>query len=474
VLCSYIFNISLARESAEMEEISPLLTDLYQINMIQAYLDSGETKPAVFELFVRALPARRGFLLAAGLHQALDFLENLRFSAADMAWLKGTGRFGKNLLDYLADFRFTGDVHAMPEGTAFFAGEPILRVTAPLPQAQFVESRLINILHFQSLIAAKAARCMLAAPGKLLVDFGMRRAHGAEAGLMAARASYVAGFAGTATVLAGEQFGIPLYGTMAHSFIEAFDDETAAFESFARARPDNVVLLLDTYDTEAAARKVVALAPRLKAAGITIRGVRLDSGDLVALAKSVRGILDAGGLQEVTIFASGGLDEDSLAAFVRADAAIDGIGIGTSMTTSSDVPSIDCVYKLQDYAGLPRRKRSANKATWPGRKQVWRRYDANGRMAGDLLSLDASSQTSPAGGGEPLIHPVMKAGRRLAPSPPLDEIRQRAKRELEHLPDALRRLTPGATLAVEVADDLIKLAAAVDTRLQKHAPPAKP
>jgi nicotinate phosphoribosyltransferase len=234
------------------------------------------------------------------------------------------------------------------------------------------------------------------------------------------------------------------------------------------------VLLLDTYDTEAAARKVVALAPRLKAAGITIRGVRLDSGDLVALAKSVRGILDAGGLQEVTIFASGGLDEDSLAAFVRAGALIDGIGIGTSMTTSSDVPSIDCVYKLQDYAGLPRRKRSANKATWPGRKQVWRRYDANGRMAGDLLSLDASSQTSPAGGGEPLIHPVMKAGRRLAPSPPLDEIRQRAKRELEHLPDALRRLTPGATLAVEVADDLIKLAAAVDTRLQKHAPPAKP
>src|SRR5271154_6097363 len=211
-------------------EVSPLLTDLYQINMTQAYLDHGDTKPAVFELFARTLPARRGFFMAAGLEQALDFLENLRFSDADIAWLKSTGRFGENLLDYLAAFRFTGAVHAMPEGTVFFAGEPILRVTAPLPQAQFVESRLINILHFQSLIASKAARMVLAAPGKLLVDFGLRRAHGAEAGLMAARASYLAGFAGTATILAGRLWEIPLYGTMAHSFIQAYDDEAQAFE----------------------------------------------------------------------------------------------------------------------------------------------------------------------------------------------------------------------------------------------------
>jgi nicotinate phosphoribosyltransferase len=447
---------------------SPLLTDLYQINMIQAYLDHGDTKTAVFEFFARALPPRRGFLLAAGLQQALDFLEQLRFSAAEIAWLESTGRFGTTLLDYLAEFRFTGDVHAMAEGTVFFANEPILRVTAPLPQAQFIESRLINILHFQSLVAAKAARCVLAAPNKLLVDFGMRRAHGAEAGLMAARASYIAGFAGTATVLAGEEFGIPLYGTMAHSFIEAFDDETAAFETFARARPDNVVLLLDTYDTEAAARKVVALAPRLKAAGIAIRGVRLDSGDLIALAKSVRGILDRGGLQDVTIFASGGLDEDSLAAFARANAPIDGIGIGTSLTTSSDAAAIDCVYKLQEYAGLPRRKRSEHKATWPGRKQVWRRYDAGGRMAGDLLSLDSH----PAA-GEPLIHVVMQGGRRVQEAPSIDAIREHAKRELEWLPDALRRLTPGASYPVEVADDLVKLAAAVDSRLQGPKAPLR-
>jgi nicotinate phosphoribosyltransferase len=316
-------------------------------------------------------------------------------------------------------------------------------------------------LHFQSLIAAKAARMKLAAPDKLLVDFGLRRAHGAEAGLLAARASYLAGFAGTATVLAGEMFGIPLYGTMAHSFIEAFDDETAAFETFARARPDNLVLLLDTYDTDAAARKVVALAPRLKAAGIAIRGVRLDSGDLVALANSVRGILDRGGLADVTIFASGGLDEDSLAEFARKNAPIDGLGIGTSLTTSSDVPAVDCAYKLQEYAGVARRKRSAKKATWPGRKQVWRRYGADGRMEGDILALEGHDKP-----GEALLQLVMQGGRRLRPSPPLDDIRLRVKRELERLPEPLRRLEPGTTYPVEVADELVMLAAAVDRRIQ--------
>ena len=448
---------------------SPLLTDLYQINMMQAYLDHGDTDTAVFELFVRSLPPRRGFLLAAGLQQALDFLENLCFSSADIDWLKSTGRFNTNLLDYLGDFRFSGEVHAISEGTAFFASEPILRVTAPLPQAQLVESRLINILHFQTLIAAKAARCVLAAPGKLLVDFGMRRAHGAEAALLAARASYLAGFAGTATVLAGQAFGIPLFGTMAHSFIEAQDDEMAAFEVFARARPDNVVLLLDTYDTEAAARKVVTLAPRLKAAGIAIRGVRLDSGDLVGLAKSVRAILDAGGLPEVTIFASGGLDEDTLAHLARAQAPIDGFGVGTSLTTSSDAPAIDFVYKLQEYGGAPRRKHSDNKATWPGRKQVWRHHDTNGRMAGDRITLEStfSSAVATGAGPEPLLDCVMRDGRRLRASPSLDEIRARAKRELERLPEPLRRLEPDATYAVEIGADLVELAALVDGRIRR-------
>jgi nicotinate phosphoribosyltransferase len=446
-----------------IEATTPLLTDLYQLNMIQAYLDHGETKTAVFEFFVRKLPPRRGFLVAAGLEQALEFLENLRFSAEDIDWLRQTGRFGKELLDHLADFHFIGDVHAMPEGTVFFGNEPILRVTAPLPQAQLAETRLINILHFQSLIASKAARMMLAAPGKLLVDFGLRRAHGAEAGLMAARASYIAGFAGTATMLAEKLYGIPTFGTMAHSFIQAYDDESRAFEDFAHSRPKNLTLLIDTYDTEAAAKKVVALAPRLKASGIAIRSVRLDSGDLTTLSKHVRQILNEGGLGEVAILASGGLDEDSIAEMLRAGAPIDGFGVGTSLTTSSDVPALDCAYKLEEYAGLPRRKHSAGKATWPGRKQVWRRYGADGRMSGDVISVESDQQA-----GEPLIHLAMQGGRRVGPSPTLAEIRARAARDLERLPEPLRQMQLGASYPVQVADALVRLSAAVDSRLKQQ------
>lgn len=442
---------------------SPLLTDLYQLNMIQAYLDHGHTKTAVFEFFVRKFPARRGFLVAAGLEQALDFLEGFRFSAEEVDWLKQTGRFGDDLLKHLAGFRFTGDVHAMPEGTVFFPNEPILRVTAPLPEAQLAETRLINILHFQSLIASKAARMVLAAPGKLLVDFGLRRAHGAEAGLMAARASYIVGFAGTATMLAEKAYGIPTFGTMAHSFIQAYDDESQAFEDFARSRPKNLTILIDTYDTEAAARKVVALAPRLTASGIAIRSVRLDSGDLTALSKSVRRILDDGGLKDVGILASGGLDEDSIGDMLRAGAPIDGFGVGTSLTTSSDVPALDCAYKLEEYAGLPRRKHSAGKATWPGRKQVWRQYGADGRMSGDVISIETDQQI-----GEPLIEMVMQGGRRTKPSPALSEIRARATRDLERLPERLRRLEPGVSYPVKVADALVHLTEEVDSWLARR------
>jgi nicotinate phosphoribosyltransferase len=442
---------------------SPLLTDLYQLNMIQAYLDHGETRTAVFEFFVRKLPASRGFLVAAGLEQALDFLENLRFPPEELEWLERSGRFGKGLLDLLAGFRFSGDVHAMPEGRIFFANEPILRVTAPLPQAQLVETRLINIMHFQSLIAAKAARMVLSASDKLLVDFGLRRAHGAEAGIFAARASYIAGFSGTATMLAGKLYGIPIYGTMAHSFVQAYDNEIAAFEAFAGSRPENLVLLIDTYDTENAARKVVALGARLKAAGISIHGVRLDSGDLVALARSVRRILDDGRLGDVTIFASGGIDEDELVRFAREQAPIDGFGIGTGLTTSFDVPALDCAYKLQEYAGLPRRKRSTGKATWPGRKQVWRQYGTDGRMRGDILSVEEDHQP-----GEPLIQAVMRNGRRFQPQPTLAEMRACAASDFERLPEPLRRLEPGATYPVQVTERLGRLATEVDQRLAQQ------
>lgn len=443
-----------------------LLTDLYQLNMAQAYLESGRTGTAVFEFFVRRLPDSRGFLLAAGLEQALDFLESFAFSAAELNWLRESGRFSAATIDWLAALRFTGDVDAVAEGVAVFGNEPILRITAPLPLAQLVETRLINILHFQTLVASKAARMVLAAPGKTLVDFGLRRAHGADAGLHAARASYVAGFGGTATVLAGGLWGIPLFGTMAHAFVQAFDDELAAFEAFARARPEGLTLLIDTYDTEAGARKAVALAPRLRQAGIRIGGVRLDSGDMAALSRAVRRILDEGGLGEVTIFASGGLDEHDVAAFVGTDAPIDGFGLGTSLAVSSDAPALDCAYKLQEYAGTPRRKLSAGKATWPGRKQVWRRYDDEGRMCGDYLSTQDD-----AAAGEPLIAPVMRAGRRLDDRPALAQVRTRAAEDLARLPEPLRRLEPHA-YPVEIGEPLKRLAAEADARRLRQETPA--
>lgn len=462
-LTSHLLRGAMTRDSRRSEmdlSRSPLLTDLYQLNMIQAYLEHGKTETAVFEFFFRKLPPSRNFLMAAGLEQALDFLETLTFPEEDIDWLRRSGRFSASLISTLQDLRFTGDVYALPEGTIFFPNEPILRVVAPLPEAQLVETRLINILHFQTLIASKAARHVLLAPGKRLVDFGLRRAHGAEAGLFAARASYIAGYAGTATMSAGQYYGIPLYGTMAHSFIQAFDDESAAFEAFAESRPNDLVFLIDTYDTEAAARKVVALAPMLAARGIKVSGVRLDSGDLVSLSKSVRRILDEGGLQNVTIFASGGIDEEELKELRRAEAPIDGYGIGTSLTTSIDNPALDCAYKLQEYAGTGRRKRSAGKATWPGRKQVWRRYGTDGRMTGDVLTIESDQQA-----GEPLIELVMKNGQRIAPSPTLDEIRKRAADNLARLPVGLQRLDK-VEYSVEIGAALLRFTEEVDRHLE--------
>jgi nicotinate phosphoribosyltransferase len=441
---------------------SPLTTDLYQLNMVQAYLDRGEDKEAVFEFFIRRLPERRGFLLAAGLDDALAFLETLHFSPDDIAWLKATGRFRGNLIDYLAAFRFSGDVHAIPEGTACFAGEPLLRVTAPLPMAQLIETRLINILHFQTMIASKAARMVLAAPGKILSDFGLRTAHGAEAGLFSARASYIAGFASAANVLAGERYGIPIVGTMAHSYVQVHNDETQAFDNFARSRPEGVVLLIDTYDTLAGARKVVELAPRLKADGIVIRGVRIDSGDLVAMSKKVRAILDAGGLKDVIILVSGGINEDVLQKMAAAKAPIDGFGIGVNLDASIDAPSLDCAYKLQDYAGKPRRKLSEGKVTWPGRKQVWRSTGGDGRMRRDVLSLENDTQP-----GDQLIVPVMRAGKRLGAVPTLAQIRVRAAGELARLPEPLRRLERDFDYPIEVADALVALAREADRALAR-------
>lgn len=434
-----------------------LLTDLYQLTMLQAYRDRQIEEIAVFEFFVRKLPAQRNFLIAAGLEHALQYLETLQFTPRELEWISNQGSFRPEFVKYLEALRFTGDVDAMPEGTVFFAEEPILRITAPLPQAQLVESRLINLLHFQTLIASKAARVVLRAPGKQLVDFGFRRAHGAEAGVLAARASYLAGFAGSATVRAGQLFQVPVFGTMAHSFIQAHDDESVAFEHFARSLPHNVILLIDTYDTEAAAAKIVRLAPKLDGEGIKIKGIRLDSGDLAAHAFAVRRILDGGGLRHVTIFASGNVDEYAVERLVQDGAPIDGFGVGTRMDASADAPYLDCAYKLVEYAGSPRRKRSEGKILWPGRKQVFRSYDEQNLMARDVVALETETCE-----GRPLLEPFMKAGRRLVAAEPLEKARQRALQQTARLPLPLRTLEPAPAYPVEISEAIRALAREAD------------
>lgn len=436
---------------------SILLTDLYMLTMLEGFYKQSMNGIASYEFFVRRLPDNRRFLLAAGLAQALQFLTDARFTSEELEWLRHTGRFSRDFIDHLAGWRFSGDVDAMPEGTAFFANEPILRVTAPISQAQLVESRLINVLNFQTMIASKAARCVLVAPKRLLVDFGLRRAHGAEAGLLASRASYLAGFDGTATVLAAMTFDIPVYGTMAHAYVQAHETERTAFESFARAQPGNVVLLIDTYDTENGARIVVDLAPRLRQSGIAVKAVRLDSGDLAAQARKVRKILDDGGLEETGIFCSGNLDEYRLRDLVQDGAPINGFGIGTRLNTSDDAPSLECVYKLVEYDGKPRRKHSEGKATWPGRKQVYRHYAADGRMQADALTVEGDIQP-----GQPLLETVMRGGNLVRPLDSLSAIRERTAQQLAELPEHLRALDADLRYTVRIAPALAALADQTD------------
>jgi nicotinate phosphoribosyltransferase len=440
---------------------SPLLTDLYQLTMLDAYRQSGMEGRAVFEMFVRRLPPGRGFLMAAGLEQALDYLEGLRFEKEDLDWLAGCGHFGHEFVDWLAEFRFAGDVWAMREGEVFFADEPILRVAAPIAQAQVVESRLINILHFQSLIASKAARVMMAAGGRTLVDFGMRRAHGAEAALWAARASYIAGFDGSATVEAGRQFGLPIFGTMAHSFVQAHDSERRAFMDFARARPQGLVLLIDTYDVDEAVSAVVEIAGPLKEQGITIKALRLDSGDLAEGSRRIRTQLDQAGLHDIGIFLSGNLDEFSVEEICQSGVAATGFGVGTRLDVSADAPALDIAYKLEEYDGRARRKRSAGKATWPGAKQVFRSIGEDGRIVGDVIGLMGERLA-----GRQLIRAVMKEGRRLGPDPTLAEIRERAAEALASLPGSCSELHNPVPVVPQISTGLKDLTRSVDESLR--------
>src|SRR5581483_4051707 len=362
-----------------------LATDLYQLTMGASYHALGMTDVATFSMFVRKLPANRSFLVVAGVEEALDRVRALRFDGPGIDYLRSTSQIRSDFLDSLSEFRFSGDIWAVPEGRVIFADEPILEVQAPILEAQLAETVLVNAFHFPTLVATKAARCVAAAPTATLIDFGLRRTPSIDAGLAVARAAYLAGFDSTSNVLAGERFGIPVAGTVAHSFIETFPSEIEAFRAFAATFPGPVTLLIDTYDTVSGARHAAQVAHELATQGRRVQAVRIDSGDLAQLSREVRRVLDAAGCRDVRIVASGGLDEEDLAALTQANAPIDAYGVGTKLGTSADAPTLDMAYKLVQYGDEPCLKLSAGKQTLVGPKQVWRHIDPHARLTGDRI-----------------------------------------------------------------------------------------
>ena len=447
--------MSKARRVIHYHSVMPggLSADLYELTMAAGYHAAGEMPRASFELFVRALPASRGFLVAAGLEQAVEYLESWRYTPEDVAYLRrlpalagvGPGFFD----DYLSRVRFTGDVWAMDEGVPVFAGEPLVRITAPLPEAQLVETALLSTVLFQTMIASKAVRVVEAARGRALIEFGSRRAHGTQAAMHAARAACLAGFGATSNLDAGCRFGVPVSGTMAHSWVMAQPDELTAFRRYLELYGPRSVLLIDTYDPLAAARSIVE-------AGLRPGAVRLDSGDLGALSRAVRAILDAGGCRETRILASGDLDEHRIAELLGSGAPIDGFGVGTAVSTSCDAPALGGVYKLveieRDGAMAPLMKRSPGKQSMPGAKQVWRAgpHDA---ATGDLIGLPGE-----AAAGRPLLRPVMREGVRIASSPPVAEMRAACQAAVRALPAAVRARRDPAPYPVAVSPGLQRLA----------------
>lgn len=426
---------------------SALFTDLYELSMAQAYVADGIEQPAAFEVFFRRLGESRGYMLAAGLDAVLTALEAFAFDDDELAYLASTGLFRDGFLDWLRGARFSGDVDAMPEATAVFPDEPLLRVTAPLPVAQILETRVLNATHYASLVTTKAARIVEAAQGRGVVDFGARRAHGVDAALTAARGSWIGGFGGTSNMVAGQRLGLPVVGTMAHSYIEAHDTELDAFRAFARQYPETT-LLVDTYDTLAGVDNVVRLARELGDA-FRVRAIRIDSGDLDALARDARERLDRAALDGMKIIVSGGLGEHRIAQLVADGAPIDGFGVGTDLVVSRDAPTLDFAYKMVAHAGEPRIKSSPDKASLPGPKQVFRRWQ-EGMMGGDTIA-----GATEALAGEPLLRPVMRGGERLDPPESLDSIRERATAQRLALPARLRRPDPaGEAYPVTVSQAL--------------------
>ncbi len=421
------------------EENMALLVDLYELTMADSYLRRRRNEITTFELFVRNLPPNRSFLVAAGLEQVLYYLLNLRFTKEALDYLKSLKLFSEEFLEYLKGFRFTGTVWAMPEGEVFFPKEPILRVTAPRIEAQIIETFLLNTLNFQSMIASKAIRVVLAAQGRPVVDFSARRVHGTDAAIKVARASFIGGFLGTSCALAGKIYDIPVFGTMAHSYVMSFGSEIEAFMAFAEDFPENVLLLIDTYDTIRGAEHAVKVAKELQKRGLKLKGVRIDSGDLVQLSKRVREILDREGFSEVKILLSGDLNEYKIEEILQKGAQADLFGVGTELGTSYDAPALGGIYKLVEDEMGPRIKLSSGKVTYPGKKQVWRVYDKDGTYLEDVLALEGEGIRC-EGKARPLLIRVIERGELTYSPPSLKQIRERCLEAVAGLPPEYKRL----------------------------------
>ncbi|MGH2405396.1 MAG: nicotinate phosphoribosyltransferase [bacterium] len=434
-----------------------LLTDLYELTMSDSYFRHGMNERATFALFVRALPPGRAFLVSAGMDTALAMLEGLRFGDEAIHYLRSLRLFSDGFLDYLRAFRFTGAVRAIPEGEVFFPPEPLLEVSAPRIEAQLVETLLLNTMNFQVMVASKAARIVLAARGRGVMDMSPRRDHGSDAALKVARAAYITGCTGTSNVLAGMTYGIPVVGTMAHSYVMSFADELEAFRTFARDFPNNAVLLIDTYDTMHGVANAIIVAHEMAATGGRLLAVRIDSGDLLTQSRAVRSALDGAGLRSVQILMSGDLNEYRIAELLEQGAAVDAFGVGTELGTSADAPNIGGVYKLVEDEKGYRFKLSTGKATLPGRKQVWRRFDAEGQPIGDLIAL---LDERPSAEYRPLLVPVMAGGRRVRPEP-LTDVRRRCTERLASLPDELCALDDAVTYPVTLSPALSALRARI-------------
>ncbi len=425
-----------------------LLTDLYELTMAQVYFNEGMNGIATFDFFARKLK-NRSYLVSAGLEQLLYYLEHVKFSDEDIAFLKETGKFSDDFLNYLKDFRFSGDLYAVEEGEFLFENEPFIRLEAPIIEAQIVETFLINTMQLSILVATKAMRCHSVAENTSLVDFGLRRAHGTDAGMKAARSAYIGGFAGTSNVLATKAFGVPAFGTMAHSFILAHESEEEAFEHFAKSYPQNAILLVDTFDTIEGVKHAIETVKKLGMP--TFKGVRLDSGDIEVLSKEARKLLDEAGFKDATIIASGGLNEYKIETLLKSGAPIDGWGVGTELVVSADVPYLDCAYKLVEYDGKPKMKFSSGKMTLPGRKQIFRKYK-DGKFEKDTIALHDEKIE-----GSPLLKPFMRDGKVISSLPSLEAIREKAIENFERLPEELKDIRKESGLQPTLSPKLTQL-----------------